>query len=80
MSFQASNILLSCFTGDPDLTRWILKHTVDDSGNSYTRHGEIDVIQQLLDQKVNTDVNKCRDSGESPLYIVQCLNVHSGKQ
>jgi ankyrin repeat protein len=29
----------------------------------------------LLDKKVNTDVNQCRDSGESPLYIA-CQEGH----
>ena len=72
---QNSTLLQSCFVGDPNLTRWILKHTVDDSGNSYTRHGEIDVVQQLLDQKVNTHVNKCSDSGASPLFIA-CQEGH----
>jgi hypothetical protein len=32
---QNSTLLQSCFVGDPNLTRWILKHTVDDLGNSY---------------------------------------------
>jgi hypothetical protein len=31
---QDSTLLLSCFAGDSDITRWILKHTVDDSCNS----------------------------------------------
>ena len=54
---QNTTLLQSCFVGDPNLTRWILKHTVDDLGNSYTRHREIDVV------------NTCRNSGESPLAI-----------
>jgi hypothetical protein len=61
---QNSTLLESCFVGDPHLTRWILKHTVDDLGNSYTRHGEI-----------NAYVNKCGNSGASPLYIA-CQNGH----
>jgi hypothetical protein len=38
-----STLLQSCFVGSPDLTRWILKHTVDDSDKSDIQHGEIDV-------------------------------------
>jgi hypothetical protein len=38
-----STLLQSCFVGRPDLTRWILKHTVDDSDKSDIQHGEIDV-------------------------------------
>jgi ankyrin repeat protein len=33
------------------------------------------IVLQLLDKKVNTDVNKCRDDGTSPLYIA-CQNGH----
>ena len=54
---QDSTLLLSCFAGDPDLTRWILKHTVVDSGNSSKQQGEIDVV------------NMCRKNGRSPLSI-----------
>jgi hypothetical protein len=86
---QDSTLLQSCFPGDPDLTRWILKHTVGDSGNSSKRQGEIDVVnmcrpngssplsiacqnhhteivEMLLESEA--DINKCRDSGASPLY------------
>ena len=61
---QNSTLLQNCFVGDPNLTRWILKHTVDDLGNSYTRHGEI-----------NTYVNKCSNSGVSPLFFA-CQKGH----
>ena len=54
---QDSTLLQSCFVGDPNLTGWILNHTVDDSGNSYRQPREIDVV------------NTCRNSGESPLTI-----------
>ena len=54
---QDSTLLQSCFVGDPDLTRWILKHMVDDSDKSDIQHGEIDVV------------NKCRKNGASPLAI-----------
>jgi ankyrin repeat protein len=54
---QDSSLLQSCFVGDPNLTGWILKHTVDDSGNSYIQPGEIDIV------------NTCRNNGESPLAI-----------
>jgi serine/threonine-protein phosphatase 6 regulatory ankyrin repeat subunit B len=38
--------------------------------------GHLDIVLQLLDKKVNTDVNKCRkDSGASPLYIA-CQKGH----
>ena len=61
---QDSTLLQSCFLGDPDLTRWILKHTVGDSGNSSKRQGEIDVV------------NMCRQDGSSPLLIA-CQNHHT---
>ena len=61
---QDSTLLLSCFAGHPDLTRWILKHTVDDSGNSYIRQGEIDVV------------NTCRNNGTSPL-VIACKYYHT---
>ena len=61
---QDSTLLRSCFAGDPDLTRWILKHTVDDSGNSYIRQGEIDVV------------NTCRNNGASPL-VIACKYHHT---
>jgi ankyrin repeat protein len=32
------------------------------------------IVLQLLDKKVNTDVNKCRDDGTSPL----CTACHKG--
>jgi ankyrin repeat protein len=35
----------------------------------------LDIVLQLLDKKVNTDVNQCRDSGASPLYIA-CYKGH----
>ena len=53
---QDSTLLQSCFVGCPDLTRWILKHTVHDSDKSDIQHLEI-------------DVNKCRKNGASPLAI-----------
>ena len=59
-----STLLQSCFTGDPDLTRWILEHTVVDSGNSYKRQGEIDVV------------NICRNNGVSPL-VIACEYHHT---
>jgi ankyrin repeat protein len=37
--------------------------------------GHLDIVLQLLDKKVNTDVNKCRDDGTSPLYIA-CQQGH----
>ena len=61
---EDSTLLLSCFPGDPDLTRWILKHTVDDSCNSYIRQGEIDVV------------NTCRNNGASPL-VIACKYHHT---
>ena len=61
---QDSTLLLSCFAGDPDLTRWILKHTVDDSCNSYIRQGGIDVV------------NTCRNNGTSPL-VIACKYYHT---
>ena len=39
------------------------------------RNGHLDIVLKLLDKKVNTNVNKCRDSGASPLYIA-CQNGH----
>jgi ankyrin repeat protein len=39
------------------------------------QEGHLDIVLKLLDQKVNTDVNKCRDSGASPLYIA-CQEGH----
>jgi ankyrin repeat protein len=39
------------------------------------QNGYLDIVLQLLDKKVNTDVNKCRDSGASPLFIA-CQNGH----
>ena len=50
-------LLQSCFVGSPYLTRWILKHTVDDSDKRDIQHGEIDVV------------NICRKNGASPLAI-----------
>jgi ankyrin repeat protein len=41
----------------------------------HSMKGHLDIVLQLLDKKVNTDVNKCRDSGESPLFIA-CQNGH----
>jgi ankyrin repeat protein len=35
----------------------------------------LDIVLQLLDKKVNTDVNKCTDDGTSPLFIA-CQNGH----
>jgi hypothetical protein len=61
---EDSTLLQSCFPGDPDLTRWILEHTVVDSGNSSKRQGEIDVV------------NICRNSGDSPL-MVACQYHHT---
>ena len=61
---QDSTLLLSCFSGDPDLTRWILEHTVVDSGNCSKRQGEIDVV------------NICRYNGVSPL-IIACEYHHT---
>ena len=58
---QDSTLLQSCFVGDPELTQWILKYTFDDdsdnSGISYIRDGDIDVV------------NKSRNNGPSPLAI-----------
>jgi hypothetical protein len=53
-----------CFTGDPDLTRWILEHTVVDSSNSYKQQGETDVV------------NICRNNGVSPL-VIACKYHHT---
>jgi ankyrin repeat protein len=39
------------------------------------QNGQLDIVEKLLDKKVNTDVNKCVDSGASPLYIA-CQNGH----
>jgi ankyrin repeat protein len=36
-------------------------------------NGHLDIVVKLLDKKVNTDINKCRESGASPLYIA-CQN------
>jgi ankyrin repeat protein len=54
---QDSTLLQSCFVECPDLTRWMLKHMVDDSDKSDIQHGEIDVV------------NICRKNGASPLAI-----------
>jgi ankyrin repeat protein len=61
---QDSTLLQSCFVGDPDLTRWILKHTVDDSDKGDIQHGEIDVV------------NKCRNNGAS-LLAIACEYGHT---
>jgi ankyrin repeat protein len=33
------------------------------------QEGHLNIVLKLLDKNVNTDVNKCRDSGLLPLYI-----------
>ena len=49
----------------------------DDTSPLYMacQNGHLDIVLKLLDKKVNTDVNKCIDSGASPLYIA-CQNGH----
>jgi ankyrin repeat protein/Cdc6-like AAA superfamily ATPase len=63
-SSSDSTLLQSCLAGDPDLTRWILEHTVVDSGNSYKQQGETDVV------------NICRNNGVSPL-VIACKYHHT---
>ena len=84
---QDSTLLQSCFVGDPDLTRWILKHTVDTDINVVNtcrndrvsplaiacEYDHTEIVEILLEYKA--DVNKCCDSGASPLFIA-CQNGH----
>jgi ankyrin repeat protein len=39
------------------------------------QNGHLDIVEKLLDKKVNTDVNKCTNNGGSPLYIA-CQKGH----
>ena len=47
----------------------------DDGAYIACQNGYLDIVVKLLVKKVNTDVNKCADSGASPLYTA-CMNGH----
>jgi ankyrin repeat protein len=56
-----------------------MHHKCRDDGTSplyiACQNGHLDIVLQLLDKKVNTDVNKCTNDDASPLYIA-CQNGH----